>query len=68
MRREIQRLLLETKLGDRALRVLEQTTGMGLVRLEEIEDVRAVVTQQGRLAGQCPAKGNAAKSRAPARD
>jgi len=59
MRREIQRLLLETKLGDRALRVLEQTTGMGLVRLEEIENGRAATTPKGNAA---------AKSRAPTRD
>ena len=58
MKREIQRLLLDTKLGDRALQKFERLTGLGVVKLEEIEDVRAVAT----------AKGNAAKSRAPTRD
>jgi len=59
MRREIQRLLLETKLGDRALRVLEQTTGMGLVRLEEIEHVQVAATPKGNAAAKvrAPAKG-----------
>jgi len=54
----VQRLLLDTKPGDVVLRTFERLTGLGVVKLEEIEDVRAVAT----------AKGNAAKSRAPTRD
>jgi len=56
MRREIQRLLLDTKPGDVVLRTFERLTGLGVVKLEEIEDVRVAATP----------KGEAATSRAPA--
>ena len=56
MKREIQRVLFETKIGDRALQALERLTGCGLVPLEQIEDVRAVATPKGNAA---------AKNRAP---
>ena len=54
----VQRLLLDTKPGDVVLRTFERLTGLGVVRLEEIEDVRAATTPKGQAA---------AKSRAPTR-
>ena len=58
MRREIQRLLLDTKPGDVVLRTFERLTGLGVVKLEEIENVQVAATPKGNAA---------AKSRAPTR-
>ena len=44
MKREIQRLLLDTKPGDVVLRTFERLTGLGVVKLEEIENVQVAAT------------------------
>ena len=48
MKRAIQWALLDTKPGDLMLRLFEQLTGLGLVRLEEIDGERVRATTLGR--------------------
>jgi len=48
MKRTIQWVLLDTKPGDLLLKLFEQTTGLGLVRLEEIDGERVRATTLGR--------------------
>lgn len=59
MRRGIQWALLDTKPGDLIVKLFEQTMGLGLVKLEEIEDVRVAATLKGNAAAKvrAPAKG-----------
>jgi len=56
----IQELLLNTKGGDLALRALERLTGLGVVRLEEIEHEQVAVTPTGKAAAKvrAPASGD----------
>jgi len=55
----VQRLLLDTKPGDVVLRTFERLTGLGVVRLEEIEDVRVAATPKGETAtSRAPASGH----------
>jgi len=51
----VQRLLLDTKPGDVVLRTFERLTGLGVVKLEEIEDVRVAATPKAK--SRAPAKG-----------
>ena len=44
----VERLLLDTKAGDAALKAFEKASGLGVVRLEEIEGEQAGATQRGR--------------------
>jgi len=52
----VERLLLDTKAGDLALKAFEKASGLGLVKLEEIEDVRVGATQRGRESQRGSAK------------
>jgi len=60
VKERIARMLFETKAGDAALRAFEKATGLALVEIGEIADVRVAATPKAKAA--------AAKSRAPARD
>ena len=46
----VQRLLLDTKPGDVVLRTFERLTGLGVVKLEEIENGRVAATGKGNAA------------------
>ena len=52
----VQRLLLDTKPGDVVLRTFERLTGLGIVKLEEIENVQVAATPKAK--SRAPASGN----------
>jgi len=50
MKRTIRWLLFDTRAGDLVLRALEWVTGLALVELGEIADVKVVATADGKAA------------------
>ena len=60
MKERIARLLFETKAGDAALRAFEQVTGLALVEIGEIGDVKVAATPKAKAAAteRAPTRAN----------